>query len=133
MASGENRRKMIEQFNRKNNTVPKEFEVGEAVYAQVWKASQFMWKEGTITRRSGKVIYEVNLSGRITRKHANKLSRRDAKAPSGYGDKSLLTYPRRSNWTTCGHDERKPPKLQVLLLKDDKPTKPRYHYVALQG
>ncbi|XGW20246.1 hypothetical protein V3C99_003784, partial [Haemonchus contortus] len=50
-----------------------------------------MWKEGTITRRIGKVNYEVNLSGRITRKHASQLRRRDAKAPSGYGDKSLLT------------------------------------------
>ncbi|VDO58912.1 unnamed protein product [Haemonchus placei] len=89
--SGENRKKMNEQFNRKNNTVLKEFEVGEAVYAQVWTAPQFMWKKGVITRRIGKVNYEVNPSGRITRKHANQLRRGDAKAPSGNGDKSLLT------------------------------------------
>ncbi|PIO60095.1 integrase core domain protein [Teladorsagia circumcincta] len=57
--SEENRMKMIEQFNRRNNAVPKEFEIGEAGYAQVWKAPQFLWKEGIITRRIGKVNYEL--------------------------------------------------------------------------
>ncbi|PIO75511.1 hypothetical protein TELCIR_02449 [Teladorsagia circumcincta] len=81
---------MIEQFNRRNNAVPKEFEIDEAVYAQVWKAPQFIWKEGIIARRIGKVNYEVDLSGRITKKHANQLRRRDAKAPPSSEDKSLL-------------------------------------------
>ncbi|PIO53906.1 integrase core domain protein, partial [Teladorsagia circumcincta] len=89
--SEENRMKMIEQFNRRNSAVPKEFEIGEAVYAQVWKAPQFLWKEGIITRRIGKVNYEVDLSGRITKKHANQLRRRDAKTSSSHKDKSLLT------------------------------------------
>ncbi|XGW15782.1 hypothetical protein V3C99_001323, partial [Haemonchus contortus] len=89
--SEESRKKMIEQFNRRNNAVPKEFEIGQAVYAQVWRAPQFIWKEGIITRRIGKVNYEVDLSGRITRKHANQLRRRDTKSSPSYGDKSLLT------------------------------------------
>nr|CDJ97482.1 RNA-directed DNA polymerase (reverse transcriptase) and Integrase domain containing protein [Haemonchus contortus] len=89
--SEESRKKMIEQFNRRNNAVPKEFEIGQAVYAQVWRAPKFIWKEGIITRRIGKVNYEVDLSGRITRKHANQLRRRDTKSPPSYGDKSLLT------------------------------------------
>ncbi|KAK6033049.1 hypothetical protein OSTOST_00748 [Ostertagia ostertagi] len=86
-----NRKKMIEQFNRRNNAVPKEFEVGEAVYAQIWKAPQFIWKEGIIIRRIGKVNYEVDLNGRVAKKHANQLRRRNAKAPYSYEDKSLLT------------------------------------------
>ncbi|KAK6032210.1 hypothetical protein OSTOST_01614 [Ostertagia ostertagi] len=74
--SEENWKKMIEHFNRRNNAVPKEFEIGEAVYAQIWKAPQ--------------VNYEVDLSGRITKKHANQLRRRDAETSSSYEDKSLL-------------------------------------------
>ncbi|PIO66213.1 hypothetical protein TELCIR_12080 [Teladorsagia circumcincta] len=78
------------QANRKNNAVPEEFETGKAVYAQVWKAPQFIWKEGIITRRIGKFNYEVDLSGRIATKHANQSRRRDAKVPPSSEDKSLL-------------------------------------------
>ncbi|VDO41743.1 unnamed protein product [Haemonchus placei] len=111
-----NREKVIEQFNRRSYAVPKEFEIGEAVYAQVWKTPQFIWKEGIITRRIGKVSYEVDLSGRIIRKHANQLRCRNTKSPPKYGDNSLLTLLETLELDDVWKRQRRPHMLQMLLL-----------------
>ncbi|PIO53920.1 hypothetical protein TELCIR_24728, partial [Teladorsagia circumcincta] len=71
----ESQNKMKEQFNRRNRVTPKAFTSGDVVYAQIWKAPNFIWKTGTIVRRFGRVNYEVEVEGKLMRKHANELRR----------------------------------------------------------
>ncbi|PIO55262.1 hypothetical protein TELCIR_23353 [Teladorsagia circumcincta] len=81
--------KMKEQFDRRNRVTPKEFKSGDVVYAQIWKAPNFVWKTGTIVRRLGRVNYEVEVEGKLMRKHANQLRRSNAKTNTG--DRPLET------------------------------------------
>ncbi|KAK6058544.1 retroviral aspartyl protease [Cooperia oncophora] len=54
----ENGRKMKQQYDRRNGSFSKEFQKGDDVYAQMWKAPHFTWKQGVVAKRLGKVNYE---------------------------------------------------------------------------
>ncbi|EYC31699.1 hypothetical protein Y032_0003g1191 [Ancylostoma ceylanicum] len=71
------RERMEQQFDRKHGVVKRTFQVGDKVYAKQWKQPQFHWMKGTVMRRIGSVNYEVEIDGRIVRKHANQLRFRD--------------------------------------------------------
>ncbi|EYC24344.1 hypothetical protein Y032_0014g2450 [Ancylostoma ceylanicum] len=71
------RERMEQQFDRKHGVVKRTFQVGDKVYAKQWKQPQFHWMKGTVMRRIGSVNYEVEIYGRIVRKHANQLRFRD--------------------------------------------------------
>ncbi|KIH62534.1 integrase core domain protein [Ancylostoma duodenale] len=73
----ERRERMEQQFDRKHGVVKRKFDVGDKVYAKQWKSPQFHWVKGTVVRRVGSVNYEVEIDGRIVRKHANQLRFRD--------------------------------------------------------
>ncbi|KIH64332.1 integrase core domain protein [Ancylostoma duodenale] len=73
----ERRERMEQQFDRKHRVVKRKFDVGDKVYAKQWKSPQFHWVEGTVVRRVGSVNYEVEINGRVVRKHANQLRCRD--------------------------------------------------------
>ncbi|EYC13949.1 hypothetical protein Y032_0042g619 [Ancylostoma ceylanicum] len=73
----ERRERIEKQFDRKHGVIRRNFEVGDKVYARQWKSPQFHWVEGTVVRRIGSVNYEVEIHGRVVRKHANQLRCRD--------------------------------------------------------
>ncbi|KIH57433.1 reverse transcriptase [Ancylostoma duodenale] len=71
------RERMEEQFNRKHGVLEKQFEAGDPVDAKQWKAPHFHWVKGIVRKRIGSVNYEVEIDGKLIRKHANQLRRRD--------------------------------------------------------
>ncbi|VDL82991.1 unnamed protein product [Nippostrongylus brasiliensis] len=82
--SKERHAKMEQQFNRRHGTVPRSFEKGAAVFVQQWKAPHFVWKKGVVKRRAGAVNYEVEVDGKVIRKHANQMRpRMESEADSG--------------------------------------------------
>ncbi|PIO65310.1 hypothetical protein TELCIR_13028 [Teladorsagia circumcincta] len=70
---------------------PKKLESGDVVHAQIWKASNSVRKTGTIVKRLGKVNYEVEVDGKLMRKHANQLRRSNAKTKPSTADRPLKT------------------------------------------
>ncbi|VDL77149.1 unnamed protein product [Nippostrongylus brasiliensis] len=72
----ERQRKMREQFDRRNGTVSRSYEEGALVFVQQWKAPHFIWKKAVVKRRVGAVLYEVEVDGKVVRKHANQMRRR---------------------------------------------------------
>ncbi|KIH67346.1 integrase core domain protein [Ancylostoma duodenale] len=73
----EGRERIEQQFDRKDGVMKRTFDVGDNVYAKQWKAPHFHWVKGRVVRRIGPVNYEVEINGRIVRKHANQLRCRD--------------------------------------------------------
>ncbi|PIO73968.1 hypothetical protein TELCIR_04039 [Teladorsagia circumcincta] len=70
---------------------PKKFESGDVVHAQIWKAPNSVRKTGTIVKRLEKVNYEVEVDGKLMRKHTNQLRRSNAKTKPNIGDRPLKT------------------------------------------
>ncbi|VDL63729.1 unnamed protein product [Nippostrongylus brasiliensis] len=85
------RRNTEEQFNRRHGAKRRLFAFGEAVYVKQWKQAQFTWEKGTVKRRLGSVNYEVEVNGKIVKKHANQLARRYDEVASK-GGASLKTW-----------------------------------------
>ena len=73
--------KQNNQFNRKHGAKLRDFEIGEQVSAICYRDNKSFWASGIITRRIGKVNYEVRLDhGRTSRYHANQLRSRFSQA-----------------------------------------------------
>ncbi|KAK6037744.1 hypothetical protein COOONC_24752 [Cooperia oncophora] len=101
----ENRRKMKQQYDRRNGSISKEFHKGDDVYAQMWKAPHSTWKQGVVAKRLGKVNYEVPVEGRLMRKHANQLRH------SNTGTRNLLNR-------VTNLDDNRPKKQRTAALHD---------------
>lgn len=93
---------MEEQFNRKHGTVSRKFKIGAKVFVQQWKAPHFVWTKGVVKGRVGAVNYEVEVNGKVIRKHANQMRPRLDGDDSLKDDSALKTL------------------LDVLELQDDQ-------------
>ena len=71
---------METQFNRHFNAQDRQFNVGDKVYAKVYKMNKFYWTPGVIKKRLGNVNYDVLLtiypSFKTIKSHANQLKKR---------------------------------------------------------
>ncbi|KAK6053780.1 hypothetical protein COOONC_08714 [Cooperia oncophora] len=90
MDAEENRRKMKQEYARRNGSISKEFHKGYDC-TQMWKAPHSTWKQGVVAKRLGKVNYEVPVEGRLMRKHANQLRHSNTRTSWNRVDKSLKT------------------------------------------
>ncbi|XP_055542887.1 uncharacterized protein K02A2.6-like [Wyeomyia smithii] len=65
------------QFNRRYNTIKREFKANDLVYAEVHQRNAIKWIPGTIVERKGRVNYNVLLeTGRLICSHTNQLKQR---------------------------------------------------------
>lgn len=65
------------QFNQRHNTIKREFEADDLVYAEVHRRNATKWVPGKIVERKGRVNYNVLLdNGRLIHSHTNQLKRR---------------------------------------------------------
>lgn len=64
---------MENQFNRHHGARSRTFLPGQAVWAKDYRNGKEKWTQGHIVRRSGKVIYDVDVQSSIWVRHANQL------------------------------------------------------------
>ncbi|PIO56077.1 hypothetical protein TELCIR_22526 [Teladorsagia circumcincta] len=118
-SASENQNKTKEQFDRRNRVTPNKVESGDVIHAQIWKAPNVVWKAGTIVRSLGKVNYEVDVDGKLMRKHANQLRRSDVKTKPSTGESPLKTL-----LEVLELDDLLERKDEALVCKSDADTAP---------
>lgn len=75
-ASSEYTRKMRTNYDRHHGTKPRFFTPKETVYATKHRGNRAEWVPGTVQKQYSSVNYEVEIEGRIERKHANQMKPR---------------------------------------------------------
>jgi hypothetical protein len=78
---GEYREKMKRNFDRHHGVKQRQFNPKDPVFAIVVKNMKRFWVPGTIVRRCGTVLYEVEVDGRRMERHTNQLKPRWPQAP----------------------------------------------------
>lgn len=79
----EYQKKMKQQYDSRNGTRAKHFQVGQQVYVKVQHGNKSEWDYGVVSRKIGSVLHEVQVGSRLQRSHVNQLRLR-------YGDKSSV-------------------------------------------
>ena len=72
-ASTERNHAMEDQYNRRHGARQRTFSIGQPVLARDYRHHQTQWTAGTILKRHGNVLYEVQVGPDIWTRHANQL------------------------------------------------------------
>ncbi|VDO53234.1 unnamed protein product [Haemonchus placei] len=84
--SEQRREYMKQQFDRRHGATKRNFAVGEAVYARQWKSSKFVPRINKLGE-----VNEVDVNGKLVKKHVNQLKRRHVDKPTSNRSSMLKT------------------------------------------
>lgn len=67
------RTKMESQFNLKHGSRSRDFHVGDRVIVKVYRGNNWSWKNGTLVAKIGRVLWNVDIDGKVQKRHENQM------------------------------------------------------------
>ncbi|XP_029142978.1 uncharacterized protein K02A2.6-like, partial [Protobothrops mucrosquamatus] len=81
---------MERQFNRRHGAIPRMFAPGESVLVRDYRKQHYGWIPGTILRKRGRVLYDVQVGSQVWTRHVNQL--RPTRCQVHQNQKRLLQF-----------------------------------------